>query len=118
MRNHLALAAATPLVAAILWWWVVFRQVVSDGYISFGRAVPCIVASSSRCTLAQALCSGQHLLGIRHYDVTLFWIGVGIASAASITALARIPCLAGNWRGTKDVRPSKPRFGAVRSWPP
>jgi hypothetical protein len=116
IQPHLAAAAAPPLLAAVGWWWVVFHQVVLAGYITMSRALPCMAGSSARCALAQALCGGKHVLGIRHYDATLFWIGVGIASAAAvIPALARIPRATAHWRGTKSLRPSPPRQGQARS---
>jgi hypothetical protein len=112
IQPHLAAAAATPLLAAAGWWWVVFHQIVLAGYITMSGALPCMAGGSARCALAQALCSGEHVLGIRHYDATLFWIGVSIASAAAaIPALARIPRAAGQWRGTKSVRSLPPRRG-------
>jgi hypothetical protein len=114
IEPHLAAAAAAPLLAAVGWWWVVFHQLILAGYITLSRALPCMAGGSARCALAQALCSGEHLLGIRHYDATLFWIGVSIASeAAAIPTLARIPGAAVQWRGTKSVRSSPAGPGAV-----
>src|SRR5271165_7292022 len=116
IQPHLAAAAAVPLLAAVGWWWVVFHQVVLAGYITMSRALPCMAGGSARCALAQALCSGEHVLGIRHYDATLFWIGVSIASAAAaIPAVARVPRAAVQWRGTQPVRSSPTRRGPVRS---
>src|ERR1700693_5647396 len=115
IQPHLAAAAAAPLLAAVGWWWVVFHQVVLAGYITMSRALPCMAGGSARCTLAQALCSGEHVLGIRHYDATLFWIGVNIASAGAATpTLARIPRAGVQSRGTKSVRSSPPRQGQAR----
>jgi hypothetical protein len=110
-----ATGVALVLLAAA-WWWVVFSQVMLAGYITAPRALPCMAGQSARCALAEALCGGQHVLGIRRYDATLFWIGVGIVSAtAAIPVLARVPRIAKRRRLTKSLGASRLLSDQVRS---
>jgi hypothetical protein len=84
----LALGAAAMLVA-VGWWWLVFRVLIGNASLQLPAAVPCLVASSDLCNLAQALCGGQHFLGIRHYDTALFWVGMLLTGAALFPFVAR-----------------------------
>jgi hypothetical protein len=84
----LALGGAAML-AAVGWWWLVFRVVIANASLQLPAAMPCLVASSDLCTLAQALCGGKHWLGIRHYDTALFWVGMLLTAAALFPFVAR-----------------------------
>jgi hypothetical protein len=107
-RPYFVAAGVALLLLAVGWWWVVFRQVMLAGYITTARALPCIAGESARCALAEALCGGQHILGIRRYDATLFWIGVGfVAAAAAIPVLSLMTRTAMRSRATKSVQSSR-----------
>lgn len=62
-------------VGAVAWWWVVFGTIVGTQAMSLPQALPCLVADSDVCSLAQALClKTDHWLGIRRYAVEAFWL--------------------------------------------
>jgi hypothetical protein len=79
-RSHFGIAVCVlgllVLLLAIAWWWVVYSQVISNDYMSYPQAMPCLISSSDRCALAQVLCRGSHFLGIRGYSATLLWAGL------------------------------------------
>lgn len=69
---------------AMLWWGVVYGQVIINTGIAPYRTLPCILQTSDLCSLAMSLCKEWHFLGIKRYSAELFWIGAGV----SVTALA------------------------------
>lgn len=79
-RRRLALAVGglggLVLLATPGWWWIVYQPVLTSDLLTLPRALPCMVAGSDLCTLAQALCRADHPLGIRHYYTGPFWIGM------------------------------------------
>ncbi len=77
------------LFTAAAWWWVVYSQVVGSAALSVGEAAPCLVGTSDLCSLAQALCRGDHLLGIRRYSPDLFWIGIAATSLGALLPARR-----------------------------
>jgi hypothetical protein len=74
------------LVAALARWWVVFGKVVENDYMTYLQSAPCAIATTDRCSLAQALCTSGHTLGIRRYSATLLWIGIGFIAVALATS--------------------------------
>ena len=68
------------LVMAGVWWWLVFRQIIFNAYMSVPGALPCMMQESVVCRLAQALCTSDHFLGIRRYNAVTFWIGATLLS--------------------------------------
>ena len=78
----LGLLGAAGVLAACAWWAALFPVVVANTGLSFGQAIPCIASSSDICVLEASLCGGRHLLGIRHYSPTLFWLGTALLSAS------------------------------------
>lgn len=77
------------LVTAAAWWWVVYSQVVGSAALSVGEAAPCLIGTSDLCSLAQALCRGDHFLGIRRYSPDLFWIGIAATSLGALLPVRR-----------------------------
>jgi hypothetical protein len=69
---------AVVLALACVWWWLVFRQIIANAYLSAPGALPCLVGQSIVCRLAQALCTSDHVLGIRRYYAASFWAGAGL----------------------------------------
>lgn len=87
LARILGLLGAAALVIAGAWWWLVFRQVIDNGYMSFGGAVLCAGTSSAACDLAMALCGAEHPFGIDTYSASLFWLALasllaGLAGSA------------------------------------
>lgn len=83
-RLLLALAPLAGLAAtalALAWWAVVFGRVVDGGYMSYAQAAPCALRTDDLCSLAQALCGGDHLFGIRRYSAGLLWVGLVLTAA-------------------------------------
>jgi hypothetical protein len=87
----LGLLGAAALTIAAGWWWLVFRQVIDNGYMSISGAVLCAGTSSAACDLAMALCGAKHPFGIESYSASLFWLALAslLASLAG-SAYARL----------------------------
>jgi hypothetical protein len=71
---------------AIAWWTLLFPTVVENTGLSLGQALPCIASNSDICSLAMAICGGNHLFGIRHYSPDLFWVGAVLTSAGLLAS--------------------------------
>jgi hypothetical protein len=71
------------LLAALGWWWLVFRPIVGTGYLSLHESVACAGFGSTICDLVMSLCKADHPLGIRWYSPALLWS----ASATLFVAL-------------------------------
>lgn len=89
--NALAGLGACVLALGLAWWWLAFREVIANDYITYRQAATCIGGSSDLCTLAQALCKSSHWLGIKTYSVSVFWAGVATLSASLVLRSARRP---------------------------
>jgi hypothetical protein len=72
--------------AAIAWWVLLFPTVVENTGLTLGQALPCIASNSDICSLAMAICGGNHLLGIKHYSPDLFWVGAVLFSLSLIAS--------------------------------
>ncbi len=83
-RRLLAWAGATAVLAAVLWWALVFRNVVRYDYLSLPQASVCLGLSNSVCELAMSLCSSRlrHWLDINWYSPHLLWVGLALGFAA------------------------------------
>lgn len=79
--------AVTALSAG--WWWLIFGTVVESGYITHVQAATCLVGTSDLCNLAQALCTNDHLFGIRWYAPEAFWAGAAMLTAALVHVTIR-----------------------------
>ncbi|HEV7322852.1 MAG TPA: hypothetical protein VGO04_29980 [Ensifer sp.] len=79
MRSELRFPHIVTAIGAILfllgigWWWLVFRQVIAADYLTLPQAARCLVGTTDICTLAQALCQSDHVLGITRYSTEIFW---------------------------------------------
>lgn len=93
MTRRLAVCSAvlggTSLLLAVGWWWVVFRVLIGNASMTVQGALFCLARQSDLCILAQALCTSQHFLGIRHYDTVIFWAGAALIAASLLPALTR-----------------------------
>jgi len=86
----ISLLGGLLLGVGLVWWWLVFRLVVSNDYLTYGQAAVCIGGMTDLCTLAQALCTSGHLLGITRYSSELFWAGAGLFSAGLLLTSRRL----------------------------
>jgi hypothetical protein len=82
----ISLLGGLALLAAVGWWWLVYRPVVLSALLSPAQALPCLIGRSDICTLAQALCKADHLFGIRHYYAIVPWIGIVLLSGGLLLA--------------------------------
>ena len=80
-QHVVALAGAVLAIAATGWWWLIFSKVVEADYLTVGQAVTCIAGATDLCALAQALCTDDHLYGIRWYAPEAFWAAASILVA-------------------------------------
>ncbi|MCA1443156.1 hypothetical protein I6F07_23615 [Ensifer sp. IC4062] len=82
-RTYQVVFVAGGVVAllALGWWWLIFSKVVENDYLTVGQAVTCIVDASDLCALAQALCTNDHLYGIRWYAPEAFWAAAAVLVA-------------------------------------
>jgi hypothetical protein len=67
---------ACAVVAGIAWWGLTYWQVWANDYLSLPQASQCLVADSSICRLAAALCTGQHRAIVATYSPWLLWLGL------------------------------------------
>ncbi|RVL88346.1 hypothetical protein [Sinorhizobium meliloti] len=74
-------AGAVVALLALGWWWLIFSKLVENDYLTVGQAVTCIAGTSDLCALAQALCTNDHLYGIRWYAPEAFWAAAAILIA-------------------------------------
>ena len=81
VSRWLALAGGLAVAAAVAWWIILFPTVVENTGLTVGQALPCIASNSDVCSLATAICGGNHIFGVRHYSPNLFWVGAILASA-------------------------------------
>lgn len=80
---------AAVLAVGLAWWWIVFRAVVVNDYITYGQAAICIGSASDLCTLAQALCKTDHWLGVTRYSSVVFWAGIATLSTGLVLHTSR-----------------------------
>jgi hypothetical protein len=82
---------AVILILGLAWWWLVFREVIANDYISYSQAATCIGSATDLCTLAQALCKTNHWLGISKYSSVVFWAGIATSSLGLVLRSSRRP---------------------------
>ncbi|MGC4025579.1 MAG: hypothetical protein QM744_10730 [Mesorhizobium sp.] len=78
----LEVAAVALFAFAVCWWLVVYGQVMFNTGMSPSSALPCLFYTSDRCSLAMALCSEWHLLGIKRYFAEPIWLASVLAALA------------------------------------
>jgi hypothetical protein len=71
-------------LTALIWWGIVYAQVMSNTGFPIERTLPCLLNTSDRCSLAMSLCKNWHFLGIRRYSPELLWFGAIVCSLALI----------------------------------
>lgn len=87
LAGRLTCLGLLVLAAAAVWWWLVFRQVIDASFMTLPQALPCLASDSDTCSLAQALCTRAHALGIKRYWSELFWLGLALVAAGSLPAM-------------------------------
>ncbi|MCA0431633.1 MAG: hypothetical protein LCH46_00075 [Proteobacteria bacterium] len=90
----LAILGGLAVLSAIIWWGLVFRQVVSAGYMDLSSSFRCAGFNSTICDLAMSLCTQKHWLNITWYSPLLLWLGLAAAS---------VGLLGGSWRHDQSV---------------
>ena len=68
-------AGALTLACAVVWWALTYWQVWTFEYLSLPQAGKCLLADSTICRLATALCTGQHRSSVALYSPTALWVG-------------------------------------------
>jgi hypothetical protein len=83
LRQVLWLIGGVLVLAAVLWWALVFRSVVTYDYLSLPQATVCLGMSNSICELAMSLCSARirHWLNFNWYSPNLLWLGMALVFA-------------------------------------
>lgn len=79
----------TALVAALIWWAMVFGVVLQAQTLSLREAGICIVDSSGLCQAIASLCTRDHPLNVRVYTPELFWAALGLIAAGLIAGSLR-----------------------------
>ncbi len=74
------------MLAALLWWGIVYAQVMANTGFPFTRTLPCMLYTSDRCSLAMSLCKDWHFLGIKRYSADLLWVGAALSAFAIVAA--------------------------------
>jgi hypothetical protein len=80
-QHAVAIAGGALALVAVGWWWLIFGKVVENDYLTVRQAVTCLAGASDLCALAQALCTNDHLYGIRWYAPEAFWAAASILVA-------------------------------------
>lgn len=75
----LLLLGVATMAGATLWWALTYWQVWAYDYLSLPQAGKCLVADSTICRLASALCTGQHRGLVTGYSPIVIWIGAVIS---------------------------------------
>jgi len=91
LTRGLLCAGMLVVALAIVWWWLSFRDVYANAYLSLPEAGRCLLHDSAVCRLAASLCRSKHPLEIFGYSSTALWVGVaalfaGVAIRASRSA--------------------------------
>lgn len=86
-RYAVALAGGLSALIAVGWWWLIFSKVVENDYLTVRQAVTCLAGASDLCALAQALCTNDHLYGIRWYAPEAFWAAASILVAGAVLSV-------------------------------
>ena len=81
---------ACAVLAGIGWWAVSYWQVWANDYLSLPQASRCLLADSSICRLAAALCTGQHQSFAATYSPWIVWLGAA-TTLCGAGPLALIP---------------------------
>lgn len=80
ITRWLEIASLSLIAIAVLWWVIVYAQVMRNTNFPVERTLPCLLYTSDRCSLAMALCSNWHFLGIRRYSEELLWLGAFLSA--------------------------------------
>lgn len=82
------LGGALAMLTGLVWWGVVYGQVVWNTGMPVTNTLPCLVYTSDLCSLSMALCRDWHILGIKRYSEELLWLGLAVFVASA--GLARL----------------------------
>ena len=88
--NGLLLIGGVLTTLAILWWWIVFDELLKTNTMSLTEIIPCLARNTDICSLAESLCREDHFLGIRKYSAEAFWSSGAILLVALIMRSFRL----------------------------
>ena len=95
LRAACLLAVTTggvTLFGGVAWWALTYWQVWTNDYLPLSQASRCLLADSSICRLAAALCTGQHRPLVTLYSPWIVWLGVStLFCGAGSLAWCRTP---------------------------
>lgn len=77
---------AAVLVAALVWWGLVYGIVVNAGVLSLREAGHCLVDSSGLCQAIAVLCTQDHPFGVRVYSPDLLFAGLWLTGPGLLIA--------------------------------
>ncbi|CAN7654877.1 hypothetical protein [Pararhizobium sp. LjRoot238] len=80
-------AGAVFTLSAVGWWWLIFSKVVINEYLTLKQATVCLAGATDLCTLAQLLCTDEHLYGIRWYAPEGFWMSATVLALGLFLSL-------------------------------
>ena len=88
IRPGLILVAGAGLVVlALAWWYVIFGNIVAEGYGGYLQAGPCLWGSSGyTCQLMLSLCTLDYWLIPKNYRPELFQAGAVLLVAGILFA--------------------------------
>lgn len=86
VTRWLEIAGISLIAVAVVWWVIVYAQVMRNTDFPVERTLPCLLYTSDRCSLAMALCSNWHFLGIRRYSEELLWLGALLSVLALLSS--------------------------------
>lgn len=91
LRPAWVLAVGAGLILlALMWWYVIFGTIVSEGYGKYSQAAPCLWGTSGyTCQLMLSLCSVDYLLIPKAYHPELFQTGVLLLLSGGLFAALR-----------------------------
>ncbi|NML77051.1 hypothetical protein HHL25_23200 [Rhizobium sp. S-51] len=101
----LAVLGAITTALAVGWWWLIFGTVVESGYVTHAQAATCLAGTSDLCNLAQALCTNNHLFGIRWYAPEALWTGAALLATALVILTFRADARAIHQPSSTEVEP-------------
>lgn len=82
LSNVLLIVGGVLTSFAILWWWIVFDELLKTNTMTLSEVVPCLARNTDICSLAESLCRQDHFLGIRRYSAEAFWSAGGLLLVA------------------------------------
>jgi len=80
----LSLLGTGLFAISVGWRWLVYGNVIDNGYITYSQAAICMAAETDLCRLAEALCTNSHFFDIRWYAPECLWAAAALLTVALI----------------------------------